>query len=79
MVENVFDPYRHRALQEALRTISPEKLGVESEAVRLIREELNLPEIDHQKWMYLPRKYSRSSARFELPMENRELGSKFRG
>lgn len=67
---------RHRTLQEVLRTISPDKLGVDSDAVRVMKESLKLPEMDHEKWMHLPRRYMRSSARFELPMDTKEFGSK---
>lgn len=73
---NIFLAKRHRALQEALKTIPLEKLDSESDAVREVKEALNLPEIDHQKWMDLPRKYTRSSCRFELPIDMKELNSK---
>lgn len=73
IVESVFDRIRHRTLQEVLRTISPEKLGVDSNAVAEMKESLNLVEIDNEKWMNLPRKFSRMSARFELPMDLKEL------
>lgn len=60
-------------MQEALRTISPDKLGLDSEAVREMKDSLNLTETDHEKWQNLPRKFSRSSARFELPIDIREI------
>lgn len=73
IVECVFDRYRNRCLQEVLRTISPEKMGVDSDAVREMKESLNLVETDYEKWNSVPRKFSRSSARFELPMDLKEL------
>lgn len=73
IVECVFDRYRHRTLQEVLRTISPDKMGVDSDAVRDMKESLNFMETDYEKWMHLPRRFSRSSARFELPMDLKEL------
>lgn len=73
IVECVFDRYRHRTLQEVLRTISPDKMGVDSDAVRDMKESLNLVETDYEKWMHLPRRCRRSSARFELPMDLKEL------
>lgn len=73
IVECVFDRCRHRCLQEVLRTISPEKMGVDSDAVREMKESLNLVETDYEKWNSVPRKFSRSSARFELPMDLKEL------
>ncbi|XP_063708383.1 uncharacterized protein LOC134837009 [Culicoides brevitarsis] len=71
IVEEVFDRYKHRAMKEALRLTAPGKM--ESEAVKELREQLQLPEMDHEKWMELPRKYTRASARFTLPMDTREL------
>lgn len=73
IVECVFERYRHRTLQEVLRTISSEKMGVDSEAVVEMKESLNLVETDYEKWMHLPRRFCRSSARFELPMDLKEL------
>lgn len=72
IVECVFDRCRHRTLQEVLRTISPEKMGVDSDAVAEMKESLKLEDTDYEKWMHLPRKYSRSSARFELPIDLKE-------
>lgn len=62
-------------MKEALRLTAPGKLDFESEAVRELKETLKIPEIDHEKWIELPRRYSRSSARFGLPMDTRELAS----
>jgi hypothetical protein len=74
IVECVFDRYRHRCLQEVLRTISPEKMDQGSDAVRDLKESLNLVETDnYEKWNSVPRKLSRSSSRFELPMDLKEL------
>lgn len=73
IVECIFDRYRHRTMQEVLRTISPEKLGVESDAVLEMKSSLNLVETDYEKWMHLPRKFSRSGSRFEIPMDLKEL------
>ena len=42
-------------------------MGVDSDAVLEAKELLNFDEIDCEKWMHLPRKFSRGSARFELP------------
>lgn len=64
-------------MKEALRLTAPSKLNFESDAVRELKEQLQLPEIDHEKWMELPRKYTRASARFGLPMDTRELSSEY--
>lgn len=73
IVECVFDRCRHRTLQEVLRTISPDKMGVDSDAVLEVKESLNFVDTDHEKWMHLPRKFFRASTRFELPMDLKEL------
>lgn len=73
IVECVFERIRHRTLQEVLRTISPEKMGVDSDAVTEMRESLQFVDTDYEKWMHLPRKFTRSSSRFELPMDLKEL------
>lgn len=73
IVECVFNRYRQRTLQEVLRTISPDKMGVDSDAVFEAKNTLSLVETDYEKWMHLPRKYSRFSARFEFPMDFKEL------
>lgn len=63
----------NRALKEAYRTLSPNKLNYESEAVRNLKKTLQIPEVDHEKWIKLPRKYSRADNRFELPIDSREF------
>lgn len=73
VVENVFDRYMNRALKEAYRTLPPNKINYESEAVRNLKETLQIPVVDHEKWIKLPRKYSRADNRFELPIDSREF------
>lgn len=63
----------NRALKEAYRTLSPNKLNYESEAVRNLKKTLQIPEVDHEKWIKLPRRYSRADNRFELPIDSREF------
>jgi hypothetical protein len=43
-----------------------------------MKKTLNLPEIDHEKWLNLPRKYKRYATRFELPMDAKEFLSEFK-
>ncbi|XP_029731485.2 uncharacterized protein LOC109622295 [Aedes albopictus] len=73
IVEAVFERYRSRAMQEAFRTATLDKLNYQTRAVRQLEETMDIRDIDHDKWIELPRKYSRSSARFELPMDTRTL------
>lgn len=66
----------NRALKEAYRTLSPNKINYESEAVRSLKETLQIPKVDHEKWIKLPRKYSRADNRFELPIDSRQFKGK---
>ncbi|XP_039444834.1 uncharacterized protein LOC120424717 [Culex pipiens pallens] len=75
IVESVFERYKARAMREAFRTATTDKLDFQSRAVKQLEETLDIHDIDHEKWIDLPRKYSRSSARFELPMDTRTLST----
>lgn len=61
------------ALEEALRTIAKEK-NVCDQLVTL-QKQMNIASINADLWISLPRLFSRSSARFELPMDSRCLSS----
>lgn len=67
---------RRKALEEAMKTIPPNKVDCQ-ELVNL-RKELNLPPVNTDLWLNLPRVFTRSSARFELPMDSRLLSSEYR-
>lgn len=69
----MFYRQKHRALKETLRITAQDSLEYESKAVKLLKEQLNLADFNHEKWITLPRKYSRSSCRFELPMDSMDL------
>lgn len=45
----------------------------ECEELKNLRKELNLPPVNTDLWLSLPRVFTRSSARFELPMDSRTL------
>lgn len=64
-----------KALQEAFRTIPPEKIEYESEALRKYKETIDITEVDNEKWLKMPRKYTRRSARFGLPVNTHRLGT----
>lgn len=64
-----------KALQEAFRTIPPEKIEYESEALRKFKETIDITEVDNEKWLKMPRKYTRCSARFGLPVNTYHLGT----
>lgn len=59
------------ALEEALKTIDPNK--EECEELVTVQTELNLQPVNTELWLTLPRLFSRSSARFELPIDSRLL------
>lgn len=50
--------------------------SAEPESIRSVKEALNLPYINLDKWLTLPRKYTRMVSRFELPIDSTELSRK---
>uniref|UniRef100_A0A182IRK7 Uncharacterized protein n=1 Tax=Anopheles atroparvus TaxID=41427 RepID=A0A182IRK7_ANOAO len=73
-VEVIFERYKGRAIREAFRTATMDKLNFQTEAVRTLQRSMKqMNDVDYEKWIDLPRKYSRSSARFELPIDTRKL------
>ncbi len=64
-----------KALQEAFRTIPPEKIEYESEALRKFKETIDISEVDNEKWLKMPRKYTRCTARFGLPINTYDLAT----
>lgn len=66
----------NKALREALRTIPPEQINVESEALRKFKETVKISDIDNEKWLDMPRKFTRKSARFGLPINTMDLASR---
>ncbi|KAF7282148.1 hypothetical protein GWI33_003114 [Rhynchophorus ferrugineus] len=71
MVDSELNPKRRKALQEALKVVSKDKRDCE-ELVAL-QKELKLPPLNTDLWISLPRTFTRSSARFELPMDSGSL------
>ncbi|EAA00446.5 AGAP012002-PA, partial [Anopheles gambiae str. PEST] len=68
IVEMIFERY------VTFRTATMDKLNFQTDAVRTLqRSAKQLSDVDYEKWIDLPRKYSRSSARFELPIDTRKL------
>lgn len=65
----------NRALKEALRTIPIDHIGAESTALRAFKETIGIDDatVDNEKWLTMPRKYTRTSARFSLPMNTNDL------
>ncbi|KAJ8953941.1 hypothetical protein NQ318_019184 [Aromia moschata] len=68
IVDNELNYKRRKALEEALKTIPKNKLDCEE--LKALQKELNVPPINSELWISLPRTFTRSSARFELPMNS---------
>ncbi|GAB0087806.1 uncharacterized protein DMENIID0001_021570 [Sergentomyia squamirostris] len=73
VIENNFGMLMNAALREAIRSLPFDVDSREPEVVRNVRESLNLPFVNHEKWLTLPRKYTRLVSRFELPIDSTEL------
>ncbi|KAK9744704.1 hypothetical protein QE152_g7472 [Popillia japonica] len=71
IVDNEFDLKRKKALEEALKAVQVEK--VTCDELKMLKQELKIPVINVEFWLSLPRTFSRSSARFELPMDSTTL------
>ncbi|KAJ3644663.1 hypothetical protein Zmor_022375 [Zophobas morio] len=71
VIDNEFNLKRRTALQEALKTIPKDKSHCE--ALTKVQNELKVPPVNAGLWLSLPRVFSRSSARFELPLDSRTL------
>ncbi|KAL1490727.1 hypothetical protein ABEB36_013375 [Hypothenemus hampei] len=69
IVDNELNLKRRKALEEALKTLSKEK----NDELLNFQNELNVPKLNSDFWIALPRTFSRSSARFELPMNSSAL------
>lgn len=63
----------NKALKEALRTIPVEKVNNESEALRKFKETMPVTTVDNERWLSMPRKYTRNSVRFTLPINTHDL------
>lgn len=64
----------NQALKEALRTIPIDQIEAESPALRAFKETIGTDgTVDNEKWLTMPRKYTRSSARFSLPINTNDL------
>lgn len=62
-----------KALQEAFKTIPVDELNGESEALRQFKQTVCVENMDNEKWITMPRKYTRCSARFTLPINTHHL------
>lgn len=65
----------HRALEEVFRYVSSNSTENENEALRLCKENITLPNVDNERWLSMPRKYTRNSTRFTLPIKTSDLAT----
>lgn len=63
----------NKALTEALRFILPEQVEHENSALRQCKESILFPNVDNERWLPMPRKYTRNSTRFTLPIKTGDL------
>ncbi|KAK5641731.1 hypothetical protein RI129_010278 [Pyrocoelia pectoralis] len=73
VIENEFNIKRRKALEEAFKT-QPIKKPICNE-LKELKEELQKSFTTKNTWLGIPRMFSRTSARFELPMDSRELSA----
>lgn len=71
MVDSELNLKRKAALKEALKTIPKDK--TDCDELLKLQHELAIPKLNSDFWILLPRMFSRSSARFELPMNSSSL------
>lgn len=71
MVDSELNLKRKAALKEALKTIPKDK--TDCEELLKLQHELAIPKLNADFWILLPRMFTRSSARFELPMNSSSL------
>lgn len=65
----------HKALDEVLRFVSSNAEANESEALRQYKESITLPCVDRERWLPMPRKYTRNCTRFTLPIRTSDLAT----
>ncbi|XP_066995852.2 uncharacterized protein [Anabrus simplex] len=75
VLECEFDPRKHKALEEALKSRQAERRHPMGEEMKKLKRELSLPPTNTDLWLSLPRVFSRESVRFELPLDLRKLNT----
>lgn len=63
----------HRALLEAMRTVRPDQLAQPSDALLAYQAANPIPPVHPEKWLSMPRKYTRKSVRFTVPINTFDL------
>lgn len=76
VIDSEFDPRRKYALEEALKSRPSGRRPAEGKELRMIKKKLQVPKRNDDKWLTVPRIFTRKSSRFELPLDSRTLNSK---
>ncbi|XP_066256818.1 uncharacterized protein [Euwallacea similis] len=71
LVDSELNLNRKKALEEALKVMPKDKAHCRE--LLELENELKIPKLNSNLWMSLPRTFTRSSARFELPMNSMSL------
>ncbi|XP_066138711.1 uncharacterized protein [Euwallacea fornicatus] len=71
LVDSELNLNRRKALEEALKGMPKDKTRCRE--LLELQDELKIPKLNEHLWIYLPRTFTRSSARFELPMNSISL------
>lgn len=61
------------ALKEAYRMIPIDKKRTDSQALIDFKQSIEVETDDIERWIGVPRRFTRSAARFEIPVNSREL------
>ncbi|XP_030761864.1 uncharacterized protein LOC115886732 [Sitophilus oryzae] len=73
IVDSELNIKRRMALIEALKAVPKER--IDCDELVTLQKELKVPPLNSEVWISLPRIFTRSSARFELPMDSRSLST----
>ncbi|KAF5270665.1 hypothetical protein FQA39_LY01403 [Lamprigera yunnana] len=71
IIDNEFNMKRRLALEEAWKIMQPKKILCKD--LKNIQKEITSLDMTEKFWLNTPRIFSRTSARFELPMDSRKL------
>lgn len=63
------------ALKEALQTIPKSQLDVDSTVLSEFKSNFGVKSVDNEKWLQMPRKFTRSASRFSLPINTVKLAT----
>lgn len=65
----------NKALTEAFRTIPSDQMNCENPALREFKQTIGIEKVDSEKWLEMPRKFTRSATRFRLPTNTQRLST----